>query len=205
MSGRRNRAARSSADLDLELVGGGVALNFINTLRADAGEPLETLQSDIDVRAWMTKNGLRVSTHRAASQNGALLDSARHLRRIAQLAIAQKKAGKRVQLSDLNAYLAGASSHLLLHQSNGIIQMHRQYDADSAQQALAPIAEAIADLLANARFDQVRQCEASGCVLWFTDSAGGRPRRFCAEETCGPRTRVAAFRARQAERNAAQR
>lgn len=196
--GRKEHEVPSFPDLDL--VGGNIALNFINTLRANAGVPLETLHTDNDVRVWMKKMGIGAPSRKVSLPDGALLQSARCLRGLALSALEQKKAGKRLSLTALNHYLAHSVSHLKLCRCKESIEVRREYLDDSAEQFLAPVAEAIADLLATANFDLIRRCEGSGCVLWFSDRPNGRPRRFCIGETCGTRTRVAAYRARLAQR-----
>ena len=187
---------------DLDEVGGTAVLNFINTLRADAGTPLETLHTDDDVLAWLKKAGMLRAGRSVSLPGGALLPSARRLRALALSAVEQKGAGKHFALSGLNDYLAQAASHLELTRTNGVVRVRREYGSGSAEQMLAALADAIAEFLATADFSLVHQCEGSGCVLWFLDRPNGRRRRFCSEETCGTRTRVAAHRARHAKLSA---
>ena len=187
------------APVDLDLIGGDPALNFINTLRAKAGSPLETLQADRDVLAWMKKSGLAIPAVSVPLPTNTLLESARALRRIALTLVEQKKAGRKLVLTPLNRYLSQASSHSTLHIQRGVLAMRRTFHAESAGQSLAPVAESIAYLLVTADFDRIRQCAGAGCVLWFSDRPNGRQRRFCVEAACGTRTRVAAYRARRAQ------
>ena len=195
MKTRGGRDTKASLSVDMDLIGRNVALNLINTLRNDVGVALETLQSDKDVLAWVKKMGFPKPHLQKALPPGGLLQSARELRAAALAAVKQKKSGERVQLAVLNHLLAGAASHLELRHSKGSLELHRKYFADSAEQFLIPVAEAVSDLLAHGNFDLVRQCEAPGCVVWFLDRSNGRPRRFCTEDACGTRTRVAAYRA----------
>ena len=203
MIARKGVERHASSLPDLDVAGNHIALNFINTLRQDAGVALETLEEDSDVLAWIRKMGLPEPALRKRLPRGALLQSARTLRTAALSAVKQKKAGKRLRLGALNSLLADAVSHLALRGHGPDITLVREYFAASAPQFLAPVAEAVAELLAFENFDLVRACEGSGCVLWFLDRANGRPRRFCTEETCGTRMRVSAHRARQARLKAA--
>ncbi len=203
MSSRGKKEHEAPSPPDIDLVGGTTALNFINTLRADAGSPLETLHRDNDVRAWMKKMGIGEPSCKEPLPEGTLLQSARVLRGLALSVVERKKAGKRVGLTALNHYLSQSRSRLKLCRRKDSIEVHREYLAESAEQFLAPIAEKIADLLSDADFDLIRRCEGAGCVLWFSDRTNGRPRRFCMEESCGTRTRVAAFRAKLAQRKQA--
>ena len=97
-------------------------------------------------------------------------------------------------MDGLNTFLADAISHLELGTRERRINLERVYVARDARQFLAPLAEAIAELLANCDFDLVRHCEGESCVLWFYDRTKGHRRRWCTAEGCGTRARVAAFR-----------
>lgn len=198
MNKRNAPSSGKPASTDLDSIGGGLALNFINTLRADSsGAPFDTLQSDRDVRRWMRKMGFAARC--TGMSDGELLRRTRQLRSIALAAVQQRKAAGRVDLSPLNRLLRNSPSHLTLAHTDGGIVTRREYDADSAEQCLAPITEAVADLLASSEFVRVHQCAGTDCVLWFTDRSKGHRRRFCTEEGCGTRARVAAFRARKAK------
>jgi predicted RNA-binding Zn ribbon-like protein len=195
---------RANAKLDdrekgnLDFVGDHVAINFINTLRMHEGVLTDTLQSDENVIAWMRKMGIRLPLLRKPLRPEALLGSARNLRTLALRVLERRKAGKRVGFGDLNTFLAGAISHLQLRAQERRLDLQRVYLGRNAKQYLAPVAEAIADLLANADFDLVRRCEGEKCILWFYDRTKAHRRRWCTAEGCGTRTRVAAFRARRA-------
>ncbi|MGH9036560.1 MAG: CGNR zinc finger domain-containing protein, partial [Acidimicrobiia bacterium] len=45
--------------------------------------------------------------------------------------------------------------------------------------------------------DRLRVCSAIGCSRVFVDTSRNRSRRYCDPSTCGNRTNVAAYRARQ--------
>jgi CGNR zinc finger len=47
------------------------------------------------------------------------------------------------------------------------------------EEYLLPVAEAVAELLAECNFDLVRQCASERCVLWFYDQTKGHGRRYC--------------------------
>jgi predicted RNA-binding Zn ribbon-like protein len=182
----------------LDLVGDHVAINFINTLRRQEGVLADTLESDQHVIQWMRKMSLRPPLILKPLKPTALLVTARNLRSLALQSVEQRKAGKHVSLDALNAFLADASSHLELGVRERQINLERVYEARDARQFLAPLADTIADLLANGDFDLVRHCEGENCVLWFYDRTKAHRRRWCTAEGCGTRARVAAFRARHA-------
>jgi len=182
----------------LDFVGDHLAINFINTRRRLEGVLTDTLQSDESVIAWMRKMNMRLPLLRKPLTSKALVRTARNLRTLALRAMEQRKAGKRVRLDELNAFLADATSQLQLRKRRNGLDLERVYLAGNAEQYLAPVTEAIADLLANGDFDLVRHCEGEKCVLWFYDRTKGHRRRWCIAGACGTRARVAAFRARRA-------
>ncbi|WP_213807844.1 CGNR zinc finger domain-containing protein [Granulicella sp. dw_53] len=200
MSSHGQKQKEAPPPVDVDLVAGHAAVSFINTLRNDAGVPVEHLLSDKDVHSWMRKMEIPEPNLRKELAIGALLRTAKALRSIALEAVQQKKSGKRVDLTALNGFLARSESHLEMRQQKKAIEVNRAYFANSAEQFLAPTAEAISDLLANGNFELIRQCEGTGCGLWFLDRTNGRARRYCIEEACGTRMRVAAYRAKQAKR-----
>ena len=183
---------------DLDHFGGHIALNFINASRMNAGVPIDIFQTDNDVTSWMKRMGITTPTLRHPLPNGELLQAARGLRDFALDAVERRKAGQPLKLRKLNEFLAKATSHIEVRQNKDAIDAPRVYLANTAEQFLAPVAEEISELLANGNFDLIRRCEGADCILWFLDRTKGHRRRWCSEETCGTRARVAAFRMRQA-------
>jgi predicted RNA-binding Zn ribbon-like protein len=182
----------------LDFVGDHIALDFINTRRVYEGVLTDTLQTDDDVIAWMRKMNIRLPLLRGPLRPRELLRTARNLRALALRAIEQRKVGKHVRLADLNRFLADAISRFQLRARDRQLELQRVYLSRNASQYLAPVAEEVADLLANGDFDLVRHCEGENCILWFYDRTKGHRRRWCTAEGCGTRARVAAFRARRA-------
>ena len=71
----------------------------------------------------------------------------------------------------------------------------------SAESLLMPIAEALAKLVCEEDFTQVKACEGPACTLLFADHTRGHARRWCSMAVCGNRAKVAAHRARLKEKN----
>ena len=92
MKTRKGQQTTTSLPFNVDLLGSNVVLNFINTLRNDAGVPLETFQNDKDVLVWMKKMGLLGPKLRRSLPKGALLQSARGLRAATLAVIREKKA-----------------------------------------------------------------------------------------------------------------
>jgi predicted RNA-binding Zn ribbon-like protein len=184
----------------LDFVGDNLAINFINTRRMVEGQLTDTLQSDGDVKAWLKRLEVPIAKGTLPFSAGALLKRARELREITLAAVKDRKSGKKPSLLALNRFLEAAPNHAALTTDDAKnIRMTRVYGKETVEAFLAPVAEAVADLLANADFDLVRHCESKACVLWFYDRTKGHRRRWCTSTGCGNRAKVAAFRARASQ------
>lgn len=185
---------------NLDFIGDHLALNFINTLRANQGQPFEALNSDQDVIDWFELAGISTSSQLSAWPTGKLLRSARELRDISLKAVIAKRSGKRPSLEVLNSFLEEAVSHLqLVGRAGTKIELKKIYGNRSVRQFLSPVTESVADLLVNGDFTLIRRCEGRDCVLWFYDRTKAHRRRWCSSAVCGNRAKVAAFRARAHE------
>lgn len=184
----------------LDFVGDNLAINFINTRRMVEGQLTDTLQSDSDVKAWLKRLEVPVAKGTPPFNDGVLLQKARTLREISLATVKDRKSGKKPSLVALNRFLGGASSHTALMTDDARnIRVIRVYGKETVEAFLAPVAEAVADLLADGDFDLVRHCEGKACVLWFYDRTKGHRRRWCTSTGCGNRAKVAAFRARASQ------
>lgn len=199
----KDRLVRNAMNGDnLDFVGDNLAINLINTRRMSKDGLTDILQSDDDVKAWLKRLEVPVSKGEVSFVAGTLLERARELRDIALTSIKDRKSGKKPSLVALNRFLERAPSHSALRFDHARdLHVTRVYGNETAEEVLAPVAEAVADLLANANFDLVRHCEGESCVLWFYDQTKGHRRRWCTTTGCGNRAKVAAFRARAARSN----
>lgn len=192
-----NIVQNTMSENQIDFVGDNLAINFINTLRMLEGQLTDTLQSDSDVKAWLKRLGVPIAKGALSFDEGVLLERTRELRNIALAALKDRKSGKNPSLIALNKFLEGAPNHLMLATDDaGSLHITRAFGKETAEAFLAPIAEAVADLLANADLDLVRHCEGEACVLWFYDHTKGHRRRWCTTTGCGNRAKVAAFRSR---------
>jgi predicted RNA-binding Zn ribbon-like protein len=185
---------------DLLFVGDHAAIDFINTVHMVSGVLTDTLHSDGDVRRWMARSGLPLAGSSKRWVDGELLHAARQLRDIAAQGLERRKAKKKFSVQKLNAFLSHALSYPQLAAEGPQFGIKRSYMARTPQEFLAPVAESVADLLANADFDLIHQCAGEKCVLWFYDRTKSHHRRFCSAAVCGNRAKVSAYRARQQRR-----
>jgi predicted RNA-binding Zn ribbon-like protein len=184
-------------DDHLDFVGDDLAINFINTRRMLEGQLTDTLQSGRDVKDWLKRLEVPVAKGALPFSDSVLLQRARELREIALTAVKGRKSRKIPSLVALNRFLRDAPNHVALTTDNvNNLRVTRVYGKETVEAFLAPVAESVADLLADGDFDLVRHCEGHDCVMWFYDRTKGHRRRWCTSTGCGNRAKVAAFRAR---------
>jgi predicted RNA-binding Zn ribbon-like protein len=183
---------------EISMLGDHLALDILNTVSRVDGRLVDSLQNNGDVLQWLARAGWPVEGGRANLRPSSLLEATRTLRETIRALVVRRKAGKRADVDELNAFLAEARSYLeLVPNRDGSLELERRWKQRNPAQVLAPIAEAAAELLAMGDFSHVRQCEDAECVLWFYDRTKSHHRRWCSMATCGNRHKVAAFRKRQ--------
>jgi predicted RNA-binding Zn ribbon-like protein len=173
------------------------ALDFLNTtIQSDDGL-YEYLESDKDVVDWIRTMGFLIEEVTPAFKRNALVNAARNLRDVIRRLVVQRKTGKQVDIAALNSFLTRGRYHVhLVRGVEGRLEVQHEYEKNTPEQMLTPVAEAAAHLLATGEFDLVRKCEADGCVLWFYDRTKAHRRRWCSMAMCGNRHKVTKFRTR---------
>jgi predicted RNA-binding Zn ribbon-like protein len=187
----------ASASPEPFLIADHPAIDLINTVAVVNGVETDFWQSDSDVLRWLRAKDLLASETLPRWKQSALLTCARSLRETVRTLVLRRKAGKPVDPSELNSFMANSASHLRLEKGErGTLRVHRHYEHATTEQLLAPLAESAAELLATGEFDLVRKCEGPECVLWFYDRTKAHRRRWCSMAVCGNRNKVSAFRRR---------
>jgi predicted RNA-binding Zn ribbon-like protein len=74
------------------------------------------------------------------------------------------------------------------------------YEASLVAHMAAESAMGLATVVRDGGLDRLAVCAAAGCSRVFVDTSRNRSRRYCDPGTCGNRTNVAAYRARQRQR-----
>jgi predicted RNA-binding Zn ribbon-like protein len=177
-------------------VGDHLALDLLNTEARNQGQTVDYWATDEDVRQWLVRQGV-VTGHARGEVPTDLLLRGRELRAAVREAISTRKAGGPVAVDGLNHYLqAYPTSPLLRRDDAGGLLLTRVGRCDGAASLLGPVAEAAAQLLVEADFALVRQCEHPDCILWFYDRTKSHKRRWCSMAQCGNRHKAAQFRKR---------
>lgn len=190
-------------------IGDHLALDFLNSIALPHGELLEWIAEGPAFLQWLEDTGKiepgeRRSALKAFSQ--AELDhvaaEARQLREwFRSLLVRVKERGTSAlgqkDIDRLNRNLAVATfSRQLEREKDGRLRLIWKSDSPSPRTFLAPVAEAMAELLSEGELSLVSRCGGPGCTLWFYDRTKSHHRRWCSQAVCGNRARVNAFRQR---------
>ena len=186
----------------LKRVGGGVALDFVNT--ADwhlADSPEEWLLSYGDLLAWARGTGaldaararrlalLAKSDPRAA---GRVLADARRLREALFrifLAVTRAAAPDEGDLRLVNAWLVRTAPRTGLER-NGRRLGWRWPKPERLESVLAPVLWSAGDLLTGDGRARLRLCAADACGWVFLDASRKANRLWCSMESCGSRAKA---------------
>ena len=200
-----------------QLIGGDVALDFVNTVdwRADPTRRRDLLVAFEDLLAWAKASKLLGTAELRAMSAAArlheapatrILGRARRLREV--LARVLAAAGRNTPPPDrdvrlLNAFLVAALRHRRLEiRGATFFWSWTDGERDPFDSLIWPIVLAAAELLASDSRTQIRECAGEGCGWLFLDTSRTRRRRWCTMESCGNRAKARRFyqRSREASR-----
>ncbi len=185
-------------------VGEHPALDFLNSTAAPWGAVIEWITDGADLVAWLEQAGLvpvavaRQMLKRRSKELDPVAQDARALREWFR-AFVQTHAGHPLdanvtgKLHSLNRLLARDEGYRQLEAGPRWRRERRWRTPDAL---LQPLADAMGDLVCEADFRLVRNCEGPDCTIWFLDRSKGHRRRWCSMAACGNRAKAAAHRRR---------
>jgi predicted RNA-binding Zn ribbon-like protein len=165
-----------------------LALELVNTEFAMAGRACDALKAPEDLREWLALNGQMLDGTVPTADELELFRALRTALRRLFDAAAHGAAPKASDVHVLNQTLAAAPrvERIQWSSKDARPRIHTVALAERLTAALAAVARSGAELLASGA--GVRQCQAPGCVLFFTLDAR---RRYWCSAACGNRARVA--------------
>lgn len=186
------------ADLD-------ACLAFINTLELDGSEgvPDDHIPTVDDAIGWF---GSRSLAHGTALRAQAERDPGAWLARVGRLrgalreiwdATVEGRSADPAAVGLVNDTLGHVAAPELRPTVAGIAVGHRHGATDPLSEALASVAEALAEALADGDTTRFRICANDACRWVFEDTSRGGRRRWCDMQSCGNRAKVRRFRSRQ--------
>jgi predicted RNA-binding Zn ribbon-like protein len=192
-----------------------LGLDFLNSVATPVDTPVDWLSDGDGLVSWLAQAGLVPDSSLAAVRELAMpgeLDSvaaqARGLREWFRGFVEDRK-GRPLAADALHDLLP---LNRLLERDEGYARIvARDAVGDglalgpfrrwrSPDSLLLPIAEALARLVCEEDFTQVKACEGPACTLMFVDHTRGHARRWCSMAICGNRAKQAAHRHRLKEK-----
>jgi predicted RNA-binding Zn ribbon-like protein len=195
---------------ELRIVGGNVALDFVNT--EDGDPPVECLRGYGDLVAWGVRVGLLSAdegdvlageANRRPEDAEAVYRDALRLRGALYgvfRAVAEDKAFTSHNLEILREYEREALSRGKLVRGDKRFVWEWKGGRDLAGM-LWPVAHAATGLLTSGDLKRLKLC--AGCYWVFLDASRNRSRRWCTMEVCGTDEKMRRYVAKRAARRGA--
>ena len=183
------------------LVGGHVALDFVNTdLVSEHDRTSDVLRSVDEFAAWCAYADVPgATTAGVPGANGdVVLEEPRSLRTAIRTVVESIAAGRTVDdqaLSTLQAAYARAISHATLAMGDGGLSW--QWTTPTTKTLAWELATSAVALLSDGPTDRIKVCPTCGFV--FLDTTKNRSRRWCSMDDCGKQEKIRRYVAKRAE------
>lgn len=192
-----------------------VGLDFLNSIATPVDVAVDWINDGEGLLAWLEQAQLVPASVLQQMRNDAMpgeLDrvaaQARDLREWFRGFVQTHKGGS-LQASSLDA-LAPLNRLLERDRSYAVItaaaephkglQREQRRHWASPESLLLPVGDALARVVTEEDFAQVKACEGPACTLLFADHTRARNRRWCSMDICGNRAKQAAHRQRSRTR-----
>ena len=187
-------------------------LNFLNSIATPVDTEIDWISDGEGLLVWLEQARLVPAAVLDAMRNQAkpgeidrVAAQARSLREWFRTFVREHEGGPLnaadlADLEPLNRLLARDEGfgQLVAHRRGKIstLEFRRERRWQSPESLLVPIAEAMAKMLAEEDFSNVKKCEGATCTLIFADRTRARSRRWCSMGICGNRAKQIAHRRR---------
>ena len=193
----------------LELHGGNLCCNFINTVYAWKGENLhEYLGGYDDFIAWCRKVNagdtlILTALQKKAAEHPKAADLAlinikkqrKLLYQFISLVAAKEYAGINRMLPQINTLINKAAIHLQFELNDNSFGLSLKDDPNDLQSPLWIIFQSLHDMLATENVDRIKECPRCGWV--FVDHTKNGKRRWCDPEECGTTDKMQRYHAKR--------
>ena len=186
-------------------VGNQLALDFVNTRPVIDGKLTEMLPDGDAFAQWLGAAGLlgereaaRLARTWSSPSFAAAIEDLRESREILRKVVLDLEAGETPPatfIKQLNRLLIYHPAVDQVVNADASLERRRRFAPETPADALAPLADAMADLGTTADPSRIRKCQ--GCILHFYDTSKKGTRMWCSMRMCGNRAKVAAFAERQ--------
>lgn len=181
------------------------ALDFLNTRPVMNGQPVELLRDGVALARWLAAAGLvsppqsgRLQRRWSGAGATGALEKLRGLREKFRREVIAIETGGNASaefVREINRLLLDFPFLDQLVPGQTGLEQRKWFAAENPDDAFAPIAHDMADLLSNVPVARLRQCQ--GCILHFYDTSKKGTRQWCSTKICGNRAKVAAFAERK--------
>jgi predicted RNA-binding Zn ribbon-like protein len=189
-----------------------LGLDFLNSIATPVDTPIDWLDSGDGLLKWLAQAKLVpadvLDASRARAMPGELdkvADQARALREWFR-GFVRKHKGRPLapkalhELGQLNGLLERDEAFIQIsrhrHGEGDRLELRTMRRWRAPDSLLLPIGEALAKLVCEEDFADVKACEGHSCTLLFADRTRRRARRWCSMAICGNRAKQAAHRHR---------
>ena len=206
------KANRDAASL--ELVGGRLCLDFVNTATSRGSADHRDYLSSYDaLLAWGRRAGaitakqsqiLAQSAAKSPQAGAAALDLSITLREAIYRLLGSAVTGNRpagADLSQVNKALHHASLQRAVRQRAAGYEWGWEFDPRDLRAILWPVVLSATELLTSPDLSRVRQCAREGCQWMFLDLSKNGSRRWCSMAMCGSRMKSQRFYHRNRKKN----
>jgi len=193
----------------LEIVGGALCLDFVNTINSRLMPEHDYLVHYSDLASWANKVGILSPAQtnqlqKRAKQNVQeaenALEAALTLRELLYRLFSNETKGSESNKKDIEAFVTSygeAISHGLFLKKEDHYTTAWKTD-EAFDSVLWPIVHSAGELLLSEELGQVKECP--GCGWLFLDTSKNQSRRWCSMNTCGVRDKMRRYHRRQREK-----
>ncbi|WP_223974437.1 ABATE domain-containing protein [Bradyrhizobium sp. RD5-C2] len=195
-----------------------LGLDFINSIATPVDTPVDWIADGDGLLRWLAQAKLvpsdvldELKARAAPGEFDRVAGQARDLREWFR-GFVRKHMGRPLtpralkELEPLNRLLESdqAFSRIVAHRHDDHdgFALERTRRWRSAETLLLPIGEAMAKVVCEESFSDIKACEGPACTLMFADHTRARARRWCSMAVCGNRAKQAAHRSRIKDREA---
>jgi predicted RNA-binding Zn ribbon-like protein len=190
----------------LELVGGALCLDFVNTINSRIHPEHDYLMQYPDVVGWANKVGILSLSQasqlkKQAEKNAEVAESAllaaRTLRDLVHRLFSKAAKGSEPDKKDMEIFIVfyGESISRSKFIKKGV-HYSNTWKVDEALDAfLWPVIHSAGELLVSEELAHVKECP--GCGWLFLDTSKNQSRRWCSMNTCGVRDKMRRYHKRK--------
>jgi predicted RNA-binding Zn ribbon-like protein len=191
-------------------IAGSPGLDFLNSIATPVDTPVEWLASGNDLLDWLRSANLvpreaaeALRKDARPAELDAVAAQARELREWFRSFVHENRSKPLAtsslrKLRPLNELLAQDEQFERVVVGSSVpLRLERQRRWHSPESLLLPIANAIADVVCNENFAQIKACQGNICSLIYVDRTPTHARKWCSMAVCGNRRKQAAHRSRR--------